>query len=107
MVPFMSLHFPEPRVTQAHPPGRPGATRPAIEWRAIRTAERACCCPAKPVVMAVMPPSPGRDHPTDLLLCRHHFRVSEPALSAAGAVIFDDQGRSAVAPHARALTGVS
>ena len=29
-------------------------------------AERACCCPARPVVTTVMPPAPGRPYPIDL-----------------------------------------
>lgn len=102
----MGLHFPGYRTRRAYPLERQGTAGPAIDWRAIRTAGRACCCPAKPVVVAVMPPAPGRDHPTDLLLCCHHYRVSQLALSAAGAVIFDGQGRSPLAPQATALTGV-
>jgi len=49
--------------------------------------DRACCCPARPVVRAVMPPAPGRPHSVDLLLCGHHYRVSRQALAAAGARI--------------------
>ena len=48
---------------------------------------RACCCPARPVVRAVMPPSPWRRHETELLLCGHHYRVSRRALAAARASI--------------------
>ena len=55
-------------------------------------ADRACCCPARPVVTVVMPPAPGRPHPVDLLLCGHHFRVSQAALTAAGAAVYDDTG---------------
>ena len=55
-------------------------------------ADRACCCPARPVVTAIMPPAPGRPHPVDLLLCGHHFRASRAALTAAGAAIYDDTG---------------
>ena len=55
-------------------------------------ADRACCCPARPVVTAIMPPAPGRPHPVDLLLCGHHFRVSQAALAAAGAAVYDDTG---------------
>ena len=60
-----------------------------IDWRADRQAGRACCCPAKPVVIVVMPPVPGRPHQTDLLLCGHHYRVSRHALAAAGATVVD------------------
>jgi len=56
------------------------------------TAGRACCCPARPVVTVMMPPVPGRPHPVDLLLCGHHFRVSQAALRAAGAAVYDDTG---------------
>ena len=55
-------------------------------------ADRACCCPARPVVTVIMPPAPGRLHPVDLLLCGHHFRVSQAGLTAAGAAVYDDTG---------------
>jgi hypothetical protein len=55
-------------------------------------ADRACCCPARPVVTVIMPPAPGRPHPVDLLLCGHHFRISQAALTAAGAAVYDDTG---------------
>jgi hypothetical protein len=73
-------------------------------WRTLRAASRACCCPARPVVMVIMPAAPGRDHPTDLLLCAHHYRVSCVALMAADAAVFDAAGR-AVIPPARILLG--
>ena len=76
----------EPTAARAGP-GRPGAD--AIDWHAARQAGRACCCPARPVVVAVMPPGAGRPHPTDLLLCGHHYRVSRQALAAAGATVLD------------------
>jgi hypothetical protein len=52
-------------------------------------ADRACCCPARPVVTVIMPPAPGRPHPVDLLLCGHHFRISQAALAAA---VYDSTG---------------
>jgi len=55
--------------------------------------DRACCCPAQPVVRAIMPPVPQRPHPVDLLLCGHHYRVCRQALIAAGALIYDMQGK--------------
>ena len=51
--------------------------------------DRACCCPARPVVQAIMPPE---RHSVDLLLCGHHYRVSRQALAAAGARIFNLSG---------------
>jgi len=82
---------------------RPAADDAVIDWRALRTADRACCCPARPTVVAIMPPTPGRDHPTDLLLCAHHYRASRVALARADAAIFDGAGRQ-VTPPAWALS---
>jgi hypothetical protein len=64
----------------------------SIDWRAARRAGRACCCPAKPAVIAIMPPTRGRKHATDLLLCGHHYRVSKKCLAAAGATVLDLNG---------------
>lgn len=50
---------------------------------------RACCCPARPRVRVIMPPTAGRPHPVDLWLCGHHYRVSRDALRAAGAEVED------------------
>ena len=58
----------------------------------IDVAARACCCPARPVVTVVMPPTTSRPQPVDLLLCGHHFRVSQAALRAAGAAVYDQTG---------------
>ncbi len=33
-----------------------------------------------------MPPAAGRPHPVELLLCGHHFRISQWNLATAGAV---------------------
>ncbi|MFI5064227.1 MAG: hypothetical protein ACHP9Z_09650, partial [Streptosporangiales bacterium] len=38
-----------------------------------------------------------RPHPTDLLLCGHHYRASRHALEAAGAGIFSLDGASLTA----------
>ena len=57
----------------------------------LASADRACCCPARPVVMAVLPPTSQRPHPVDLLLCGHHYRSSQKSLEAAGAVILDSR----------------
>lgn len=46
---------------------------------------RSCCCPARPVVKVIMPPTADRPHPVDLWLCGHHYHVSARALLAAGA----------------------
>jgi hypothetical protein len=76
----MMTHFPE-HVSQD--------ARPVVDWQTFRMADHACCCSARPAVIAVMPPAAGRDHATELLLCGHHYRVSNKALAAAGAVVLD------------------
>ena len=55
---------------------------------------------------------PGRNndpHPVELLLCGHHFRVSQASLRAAGADVYDKAGllimagtRMAGTPHPEA-----
>ena len=54
--------------------------------------EPACCCPARPVVRVVMPLTETRPEPVDLLLCGHHYRASQVALRAGGAVVYDRRG---------------
>jgi hypothetical protein len=58
----------------------------------LDVAARACCCPARPVVTVVMPPTASRPHSVDLLLCGHHFRASQAALRAAGVAVYDEIG---------------
>jgi hypothetical protein len=57
-----------------------------------RLAERSCCCPARPVVMVLIPPASARQHPVDLLLCGHHYLSSKAALAVVGAVVMDETG---------------
>jgi hypothetical protein len=57
-----------------------------------RLAERSCCCPARPVVMVLIPPASERWHPVDLLLCGHHYLSSKAALAVADAVVMDETG---------------
>jgi hypothetical protein len=59
---------------------------------ALARAERACCCPARPAVIVVMPTATGARHDADLLLCMHHYRVSRQKLAACGAQVFDGTG---------------
>jgi hypothetical protein len=63
-----------------------------VPARRLFLADRACCCPARPVVTVVIPAGRGRPHPVDLLLCGHHYRVSQAALHAAGADVYDVTG---------------
>ncbi|MGD0245405.1 MAG: hypothetical protein ABSB59_34495 [Streptosporangiaceae bacterium] len=79
----------------------PGTTDDELLARAIPVASRACCCPAAPAVTVVMPPpTAARRQPVDLLLCGHHYRVSEAALRAAGATAYDREG-TLIMPAAR------
>jgi hypothetical protein len=64
-----------------------------IDWRGARLAGRACCCSAKPTIIAVMPSTASRPHSTDLLLCAHHYRASRHALETADATVVDLAGR--------------
>lgn len=77
------------RSMQAHPAGsgkESGCRRPApAGWpAALDSASQACCCPAQPAVVAVMPSAPGRPRQVELLLCRHHYRVSRQVTSSWG-----------------------
>jgi hypothetical protein len=58
-------------------------------------ADQACCCVARAVVQVVMPPTAGRPHETELLLCGHHYRLSRAALSAAHASVHELAGNFA------------
>lgn len=80
-------------------PERPGRV-PTTNWRAVRLADSACCCPARPAVVAIVPPGPGRPHPTELLLCGHHFRRSRAALKAVGATVLNPSGLPVTAENA-------
>jgi hypothetical protein len=64
----------------------------AVYMPARRYADRACCCAAKPAVIAIIPDRNGRGAPTDLLLCGHHYRKSRAALAARGATLLDIKG---------------
>lgn len=65
--------------------------------RNAATADPACCCPARPAVRVVMPPSATRHHTTELLLCGHHYRVSREALAAAHATVTELPGAASAA----------
>jgi len=87
------LHTQTTRRSGSSETGPPESAAPLIDWHALRVADRACCCPARAAVIVVMPPTVSRLHPTDLLLCGHHYRVSRQALAAAGAAVFSRDGR--------------
>jgi hypothetical protein len=74
-------------------PGRlmPGESGAWWAWP-LEFAERACCCPARPLAVVVIPPTAGRPYPIDLLLCAHHYRSSVAVLLAAGAAVYDEAG---------------
>jgi hypothetical protein len=97
----MTPRFPRRGADQGAP--QSGSTvpqEPGLRTSPTRREDRACCCPAHPVVRAIMPPAPGRPHSVDLLLCGHHYRVSRRALAAAGAEIFNLPGKADAAAAA-------
>jgi len=65
--------------------------------------DRACCCPSRPLVRVLMPITPARPYRVDLLLCGHHFRLSQWTLAAAGAVAQVLPGRRTEDARALAL----
>ncbi len=87
-------------------PANGGSSAPArihddtIEARQAVAVGSACCCPARPVVRVVMPPTATRPHRTELLLCGHHYRVSRRALATVNATATELPG---VPGHALAL----
>lgn len=88
----MQALFPQTHGSSTHTGGVRGLACDPVDWDALRRATRACCCPAKPMVVAIIPPAPGRPRPVDLLLCLHHYRVSARALTTAGAELFGIDG---------------
>jgi hypothetical protein len=67
------------------------------DWgAALRTAERACCCSAKPTVVVLLtvknPAVPGQLVLCDLLLCGHHYRSSRSVLATMGATVTNGEG---------------
>lgn len=50
---------------------------------------RADCCSARATYRVVLPATPDRDRPAELLLCGHHLRASRAALEARGAQVHD------------------
>ncbi|MGO9080150.1 MAG: hypothetical protein ACLQDY_14070 [Streptosporangiaceae bacterium] len=88
----MNLPPPEQVAELSAQQDRPRTVLAAIDWRAVRTADRSCCCAAKPAYIAVLPPAEGREHATELLLCGHHCRASRAALAETGAVVLDERG---------------
>jgi hypothetical protein len=86
-----SFVYPSAGKDDVAPKGLPGASVDPSAAAADQS-DRACCCPAKAVVQVVIPPTPTRPHPTDLLLCGHHYRASRRALAAGRAVVHELPG---------------
>jgi hypothetical protein len=64
-----------------------GDKSPPLVWTPPAETDKACCCPARPVVSVVLPATAQRPHPTELLLCAHHYRVSRKKLDTLGASV--------------------
>jgi hypothetical protein len=56
--------------------------------------DKACCCSARAAVRVYLPAASGRPYRIDLLLCGHHFRISQWVLATAGAVASALPGRA-------------
>lgn len=52
----------------------------------------ACCCCAPAQFQVVMPPTPQRSDPVEILLCAHHYRAYREALVEAGGAVYDRDG---------------
>lgn len=75
----------------------PGLADPAVPMHA-------CCCPARPMVKVVMPPTASRPSPVELWLCGHHYRVSRQALAAAQASCYPLTAPADSQPAAATMT---
>jgi len=87
----MNARFRRPSARQDDTAVRPAAGGFAPGSLAV-PADRSCCCPARPVVRVIMPPTQTRPWKTDLLLCGHHYRVSRGSLAEARAVVREIPG---------------
>jgi len=97
---IMKPRFPHRRAGRSAPESGSPPPVPGKWSSPLCDEDRACCCPARPVVRVIMPPAPGRPQPVDLLLCGHHYRTSRAALAASGATIEDLPGRADAAQAA-------
>src|SRR5690242_16795044 len=84
----MTMRFPRREAE----PARETADDQTVWFGPPGFGDRSCCCPARPVVRVLIPPSSVRPHFVDLFLCHHHYRASRGALAAANAVAIDEAG---------------
>src|ERR1700746_3501837 len=94
----MTMRFPRREAE----PAREAADDQTVWFGPPGYCDRSCCCPARPVVRVLIPPSSVRPHFVDLFLCHHHYRASRGALSAANAVAIDEAG-SVLPPPSRSV----
>lgn len=78
----------------ASPDGRPSGQLVTGQKRAapLGVAARVCCCPARPAVAVVLPPTASRQDPGGLLPCGYLFRASQASLQTAGEAACDKTG---------------
>jgi hypothetical protein len=65
---------------------RRGWCTPVVLPAVLGTA-RACCCPARPWYQVLVPPTAGGTAAEEILLCGHHYVISEQALISVGAAV--------------------
>lgn len=97
----MTMRFPRREAE----PAREAADDQTVWFGPPGFGDRSCCCPARPVVRVLIPPSSVRPHFVDLFLCRHHYRASRGALAAANAVAIDEAGSVLPPPPTSVGTG--
>jgi hypothetical protein len=91
----------KPNFARKGAPGTGSAPAAVGAREAIEAADpgrpeyRACCCPGRPIVRVLVPAAVSRPAAADLLLCGHHYRVSQAALGEAGATVEELPGRAA------------
>lgn len=76
---------------------RAGAAHPRVPFdkmalKPMATAQQACCCSARPAVLALVPRPHSDGAVVELLLCARHLRRCLDGLDAAGAAVFDSRG---------------
>lgn len=95
----MKMRFPRRRAKAAGDQAAGTPPEDQADWSGPRALwDRACCCPARPVVLVRIPPADGRPYSADLLLCGHHYQASLGGIAAANAMIITDRrsGRTGV-----------
>lgn len=88
----MTATDPSDRRTGRNPVSSAQRATGVIDWPAVGQANRSCCCIARPSAVVVLQPTHDRPHPTEVLLCGHHFERSRSTLLVSRALAFSLDG---------------